>query len=330
MLESFGIRLFTRERTLSQYVVWSLEAGLIELLAKRRAVRLGEATAETTLTESGADSLLGVLCALGLVSRAVDGCYSLTDAGRAYLLSDSPFFIADQIEAVGPAIPPPYLKQRASFLTRMKLKMAFSRPIFRFGSRTRIANQHARNLVACATAVRTGEFSEVGCLVDLAGGSGVFAIPLALEYPDKRIVLTELPEALPNVQPLLVEHGVEGRVELLGLDALRFPWRIPECDGIFIGNFLHGFDDETCRRVCRESFERLGRGGKLWIHEMIWNECRDGPLMTALWHAAMRSAGPGGQRTGRELSAFLESAGFSQTRIVPTAGAYALICGLKA
>jgi len=154
------------------------------------------------------------------------------------------------------------------------------------------------------------------------------AIPLALEHTDLRVVLTELPQALRNIRPFLVEHGVDRRIELMPLDALKYPWSIPTCDGIFIGNFLHAFSDENCHQLCVEAFRHLSPGGKLWLHEMIWNANKDGPLIVALYNAAIRN-GPGRQRTACELMAILESAGFVDPYAVPTTGAFSLIAAHK-
>lgn len=330
VLEPLGSKLYVRERSLVQYVAWSVQSGLFELLARAGPTTIREAAAATPFTEAGADSLLGVLAALGLASRSADARYALTPVAREFFLRDSPYFVGDQLDPVGPPIPRPYLRQRADFITRLKLRLlSFNNPMLRFGTRARIENQHARNLSACAAAVRTREFDGVRCLVDIAGGSGVLAIPFALEYPDKRVVLTELPDALVNVGRLLQEHGLGQRIALFAMDAFEFPWKTPECDGIFIGNFLHGYDDGTCRRLCQESFDRLQDGGRVWLHEMIWNENRDGPLLTALWHAAMRSSSPGGQRTAQELSNLLRDVGFTDVRTTPTSGAFAMISGRK-
>jgi hypothetical protein len=217
-----------------------------------------------------------------------------------------------------------------SLLLKWRLKLLSRLPSIRFGSEQRLRNQHARNLAACATAVRTGEFGSVSCLVDIAGGSGTFSIPFALENPRARVILAELPQALPNIRPFLREHSLESRVELLGMNVFEYPWKIPRCDGIFLGNFLHGFGDETCIRVCREAFDCLQPGGRIWIHELIWNPNKDGPLITAINNAGMRSGGAGRQRTAAELNSILRSAGFSAPYVVPGAGAFALIVGRKA
>lgn len=329
VLGALGTKLFTRERTLVQYVAWSVNTGLLEMLHARGAATIEAAAAGTPLTPRGADALLSVLSALGLVRRSADGCYSLCPASREFLLRESPYFIGDQLEPVGFPIHGLYLKKRAGLLARMKLRLLGCLPLFRYGTEPRIENQHVRNLAASACAVRTGEFARVRCIADIAGGSGVFTIPLLLEYPHMRVVLTELPQALPNVQRLLTQHGVQNRVLLQPMDAFVCPWALPACDGVFIGNFLHGFSDDVALGVCREAFSSLPPGGMLWLHEMLWNDTRDGPLLTALWHAAMISAGMGGQRTAAEWIALLDTAGFSDMRVIPTSSAFALVAAQK-
>jgi O-methyltransferase domain len=329
LLAQLGSKLFTRDHTLVQYIAWSANAGLFEFMSAQSPVTVAQVSEGTALTANGADALLGVLCALGLAMRDQAGRYSLMAGAREYFLRSSPFFIADQFIARGGPIHRAYVNGKNGLLLRLRLKALSRLPALRFGSRIRLRNQHARNLAACATAVRTGEFAAVRCLVDIAGGSGTFSIPFALENPGARVVLAELPQALPNIRHFLREHSLDSRVELLGINVLEYPWKIPRSDGTFIGNFLHGFSDETCVRICREAFDCLSPGGKIWIHEMVWNPNKDGPLITALLNAGMRSGGAGRQRTALEIRAILERAGFAATYAVPSAGAFALVAGQK-
>jgi hypothetical protein len=329
LLGRLGVKLFFGDHTYVQYLAWGEIAGLFSAMERVGALTAAEASAQTPLNERGADALLGVLCGLGLAARSSAGLYALTRAGRDYLLRESPFFIGDQIRMHANEIPRAYRAGGDGSFHRLRLRLLGRLPAFRFGSPMRLRNQHARNLPSCAAAVRTGEFAAVRCLIDVAGGSGTFSIPLALEYPTMRIALAELPGALPNIRPFIARHGLQDRIELLGLDVLARPWQLPECDGIFMGNFLHGFGDDTCIGICREAFACLSSRGRIWVHEMLWNENKDGPLITALSHADMRSGGEGRQRTARELMAILHSAGFVDPYLVPTAGAFALIAGYK-
>ncbi len=324
-LERLGCKLFPRDRPLIQYVSWCHQVGLLQLLSER-LISIPEVCARTQLSENGADALLGVLCGLRIAKRLCDGRYTLSEAAQEYFSPNSPFYIANELSPPGERIPRTYIGNGA--VAHAWIKMIHLLPSMRKGTTERLRNQHVRNLPACIAAVESGEFAGLDCIVDLAGGSGAFAIPLAREYPATRIVLVELPAALKNVRSFLAEYGVAERIELVGMDVFAPPWKVPECDGLFIGNFLHGFNDNTCISVCRQAHERLRRGGKVWVHEMLWNTNRDGPLITALWNASMRAAG-GKQRTAGEIISLLQHAGFHSPHVVPTAGAFALVGAQK-
>lgn len=328
LLSRLGTVFFPHDPSIAQYIAWANDAGVFQALSRSDGGTVADVAARTDLTEAGADSLLGVLCAAQLVIRDVSATYELTETARCYFLADSAFYVGDQLN-VSRRLPPAYSRRAAGMRARLELKWLSLIPSYRFGSKPRLRNQHARNLSAGAAAVRTGEFKDVRHMVDLAGGSGSFAIPLALEHAGTQITLVELPEALPNIRPFLTAHNLSAAVQLLGMNALKFPWSIPQCDGIFVGNFLHGFSDYTCHKVCMEAFRHLKVGGRLWIHEIVWNERKDGPMVTALLHAGMRSGGQGRQRTVLELQDILTQAGFSNVYVVPTSGAYCLIVGVK-
>jgi acetylserotonin N-methyltransferase len=329
LLDRLGCKLIVRDRPLIQYVGWAEQAGLFETIADLGSASVAELTERTCLNESGADALLGVMRSIGLVREDPQGTYTLTEPAREYLVRGSPYFIGDSLYAPRGRIPRPYTDRRKRLLTQLATRLVLTLlPTLRFGSKKRLANQHIRNLSAGVAAVRTGEFAGIRCLLDLAGGSGSFAIPLALAHPDMRIVLAELPQALKNLRRRLASQKLDERIELLGMDMFEMPWRLPACDGIFIGNFLHAFGEHWCKAICAQAFESLSPGGKIWLHEMIWNARRDGPVITALWNATMRLAG-GKQRTGSELSEMLREAGFIRTRVVPTAAAFHLIAAEK-
>jgi hypothetical protein len=323
--ERLGSLFFTKDYPLLQYVAWADTSGLFEFVHQNAPVRLSDVVTGTVLNEAGADALLGILCAVKLATRSPDGFYRLTANAIEFCRRDSPYCLVDQVTSKQKPVPRTYLhRSRESARVYLRQRILACLPKMRYGSRLRLRNQHVRNLPASAAAVKSGEFANVRCIVDVAGGSGPFVIPLALSNSKARIILAELPQALRNIAPFLSEHGVADRIELLAMNAFEHPWRLPTCDGIFVGNFLHGFDDATCYTVVQEAFRSLTPGGHIWIHEMLWNDNKDGPLFTALWNAAIRN-GPGRQRTFQEFVRLLEPAGFVDAQVRPTAGAFRLV-----
>jgi hypothetical protein len=311
--------------SLVQYLAWSEVSGLFSLFGRHECLSLDEICSNTILNESGADALICILASLKLLNLTSPGRYSLSNLCREYLLKESPYYVGAGLYLnCNKEVPRSYLQ-------------AYNHDFLRVPTRTsswpgpvQVAVQHSRNFAPSVVAARTQEFSCVRHLVDIAGGSGVFAIPLALDHPDIRITLVELPGMLESIRQTLANYGVEGRIELVGLDIFSDQWKFDPCDGVLLGNVLHGQDDETSRFLCRKSFEILSGGGRIWLHEMLFSETRDGPLIAALWNANMAARKRGArQRTASELFNFLILAGFESCCTVPTAGNFSLVMAQK-
>jgi acetylserotonin N-methyltransferase len=261
---------------------------------------------------------------LKLVCRDDGGRYSLCGLAREYLLRESPYYIGDALYLdLQKSLPDAYLKMPTGVCAS-----GGAEPDWPIGQRLRI--QHSRNFAPSVIAARSGAFSAIRHLVDIAGGTGVLAIPLAMDRPDIRITLVDMPETLPYIRETLAGYGVEDRIKLVGLDVFKDRWDVGPCDGVHFGNFFHFVSDEQCRFLARKTFEILPRGGLVWLHEVLLNENRDGPILAVLWNANMIIRRPGArQRTASELIGFLRDVGFSNFGVKPTAGSFSLLSGVK-
>ena len=325
-----------REPGLRQYLAWSNEAGVFEALASG-PLSASSIRRATLLSEAGVDALTGVLLALGLLRRDA-GELALTDMARTYLLSSSPYWVGEFLYFGQELdLPAKYLNRsirkepRSSRLRRLWNRFARQRPAPQSHWRNPwvMANTHARNIAPTVKAARSGLFSDVNHLVDVGAGTGTLTIPLALEYPQLRVTMIDLPPVLEIARDYLARYGLENRVTFHGMDVFKEKWCLGDCDAIFFGNLLHGSGDKQCELLCKQSFDALQDGGQIFIHEMIWNDNKDGPMVTALWNATMRAIGPGRQRTAKELSAFCRAAGFQDDRFVQTSGCWSLVSARK-
>jgi ubiquinone/menaquinone biosynthesis C-methylase UbiE len=320
---------------LTQYVRWADDAGLLTALADCDALTADEIAARTPLTPRGASGLLGILCAFGLV-RWAGGAYALEPVAREYLDRRAPLYIGPSLYGMLKAPFPPQLRKGdpirrySRFTGTLRDWFRYIRKANQFGRREQLFSQHLRNLPIAAVAVETGLFDGARRLADIGGGSGAFAIPLARRLPDLRITLVELPRALPHIGQFLAPHGVQDRVALHGFNVHQTPWPLDGHDAVLFGNFMHFCDDEECLALLRESCRMLPPGGKVFVHEMLWNDRKDGPLVTALWNFWMGTISGGGQRTEREFGDLFERAGFRKTAVVATTGGFSLVAGVKA
>jgi hypothetical protein len=81
--------------------------------------------------------------------------------------------------------------------------------------------------------------------------------------------------------------------------------------------------------LTRKSFESLQPGGRLIIHEQLFNNDRTGPFPVAAHNIIMLLWCEGQQYSGRELSAMLIEAGFTGIEVKPTWGYWSIVTGRK-
>jgi hypothetical protein len=92
---------------------------------------------------------------------------------------------------------------------------------------------------------------------------------------------------------------------------------------------FHDWPPEQCRSFARKSFESLPGGGRIVIHEMLFNDDRTGPFPVAAFNVDMLVAMSGQQYSGKEISQFLSEAGFAEIEVKPTFGYWSVVTGVK-
>lgn len=304
-----------------QYLAWSDEAGVFSAVEEHAFATRRDLLQHTKLSEAGINALIPILLGTKLLTEAPNGTLHLTVLAREYFLKDSPYyvghglFLRHRLE-----LPPTYLQAPEKPYERKA----------QWGVPLRLRIQHSRNFAPSVVAARGSEFQCIKKLVDVGGGSGVLAIPLAADNPDIEITILELPETLPHIQEFLSPYGITSRVKLVGTDVIRDSWDVPDSDAVYFGNIFHAQNDQTCRLLADKSYAVLRPGGKVFVHEVLFSEEKNGPLLAALWNAVMLHLPDAGkQRTASELIEFLKSAGFTGCTIRPTASGYSLISATK-
>jgi acetylserotonin N-methyltransferase len=320
--------------SLHQYLRWADDVDLFVGMANEEPLTCAELVGRTPLTARGVEAMLGVLSSLGLVRR-IGGAYALDPVAREYLDRRGSYYLGGILYGMLNAPLPPQLKKGepirrySRFTGTLRDRIRYWRKSNQMGRPEQLRVQHSRNLPAAVFAVRAGHFAGVRHLADIGGGSGTFAIPLALDRPDMRITIIELPRALRHITPFLERHGVQDRIRLVGFNVHRTPWPLADCDAVLFGNVMHFCDDDECLAMLQESYRVLPPGGRLFIHEMLWNEEMNGPLVTALWNFWMATFSAGRQRSACQFAALLTQAGFVAGSAVPTLGGFSLMTATK-
>lgn len=322
-----------------QIMAWADRLGLFDSLNKRSQASSAELAGDTGLNARGIEAFLGVLLALGLVARRGEDHYVLQPIAQDYLVSGNPFYVGFSLyRGVDKRLPHTLLQAQTPWQRWLQHPLGqrlydkalyLFRPLA-FGRLRRLREQHSRNLAAGVAAAHRPEFDAPRTVVDIGGGSGTFAIPLAQRRADVSIKVIEIPRAVPHTQKFMRAYGVTGQVEVLGFDVLKQPERIPPCDGVFIGNLIHDMGDSDCLSLFQGCHRALATGGSMWIHERLWNDTKDGPLLTAQWHFIMMShSRQGKQRTAGEVEALMIAAGFTPGRRIDTTSGFTLLEGMR-
>ena len=70
-------------------------------------------------------------------------------------------------------------------------------------------------------------------------------------------------------------------------------------------------------------------GGRIIVHEMLFNNDRTGPFPVAAMNVTMLESMPGQQYSGREITQMLQEAGFINLEVKPTFGYWSIVTGVK-
>jgi hypothetical protein len=92
---------------------------------------------------------------------------------------------------------------------------------------------------------------------------------------------------------------------------------------------FHDWLPEKCHFLMAKSFNSLESGGRIVIHEMLYNDEKTGPFAAAAFSMMMLGWTEGKQYSGQELSAMLREIGFEEIQIQKAFGYYSIVSGRK-
>lgn len=279
-----------------------------------------------------ARSLLQACTAFGLV-QARDGRYSLTPVAEDYLLESSPVYFGGFLD---------YTLANRSVLTFDALKEAVltNSPQLYGGAdiyksheeREELARaftrmMHSHSMSAALAWPEKLDLSPYRTMLDIGGGSGAHSIGAALRWPDLRAIVLDMASVCEVTREYLARFGLQDRISTHISDMWSDPF--PPADLHFYADIFHDFTPERCSFLTQKSFANLEPGGRLVIHEMLFNSERPGPFTVAGYDVSMLLWTEGQQFSGAELSSMLAGAGFVDIAVLATQGYWHIATGQK-
>lgn len=308
------------------------EIGLFVKLSEAKQLSAEEISRLYSLTPRATEALLAILCSLGYL-RCRRGLFSLTQLAKTYLLPSSPFYVGGILHLL-----------RDIPFTHSALKEAlFKDTAMAYGGRdiwevhkmdqkqAEVFTEAMQALSAAGAAgvASRGDFRGVHRLLDVGGGSGCYCAALALRYPEIQFTVLEMPGVADITRRYLERFGVADRVAVHEANMFTDPWP-PGHDAVFFSNIFHDWDEQSCRRLVKNSREALPTGGRIYIYETLLNEAKDGPLHSALYSMDMIYFTKGKQFTKSELVRLLHEGGFRGISVTKSFSYWSLISARRA
>ncbi len=169
--------------------------------------------------------------------------------------------------------------------------------------------------IAPALAARL-PLGECRTLLDLGGGAGTYSVAFCARYPRLHATIFDLPSSIRVAGSVVRKSGMEERIRLVEGDFLKDP--LPGgYDAVFMSNVLHGNGPEQNRELFRKVVAVLPAGGLVIVRDVIMDEDLTSPEFGAVFAVNMLLHSQEGRcYPCREISEWLEGAGFSQVEVL--------------
>jgi SAM-dependent methyltransferase len=294
---------------------------LADLLAggPKTVAELAEAT-KTDRVSLG--RLLRALSSLGIFAEDAPGWYRQTPLSDT-LRSDHPQSIRRWAMMLGARfVWEPCDELHETIRTgRPAFELVYRAPFFRYLSDhpddAAVFNAAMSSLPSYIAAfVEAYDFSSFERIVDVGGGHGAKLLAILSANPRVRGVLYDLPAVVEGAV-VRERSGIADRCEIIGGDF--FEDMPAGADGYLLSGIIHDWDDDAALKILKNCRRAIRPDGRLLLVESVLTASSD--PSRALMDVLMMILTGGRERTEVEFGSLLRDAGFSLTRVIPTAGA---------
>ncbi len=305
---------------------------IFPLLAEN-ARTLPEICGALNIQQRPAEAILTAATALGFLSLKEEH-YCLTPVTEAYLLETSPnyfgFFWDMMIDNY----------QVSSIAGLEKAVLTDSPQAYGGGDifksheeqvellRRFTAGMHSISITSALVWPTIMDFSKHRVMLDIGGGSGAHSIGAALRLPDlQQALILDFSQVCEVAEEYIAQYNLQDRVKTHAGNIWQDHW--PAADLHFYSNMYHDWMPDKCHFLTAKSFRSLESGGRIVIHEMLYNDEKTGPFTAAAFSMVMMGWTEGRQYSGQELTAMLEEIGFEEIQIHNAFGYHSIVTGLK-
>ena len=163
---------------------------------------------------------------------------------------------------------------------------------------------------------------------DCGTAQGDLIVQIALQNPHIAGTGFDLPEVAPIFEEYVEENGLPSRVKFQPGSFFSDP--LPKADVILMGHILHDWDLDEKQMLIRKAYEALPPGGAFIAYDAIIDDDRTKNAFGLLMSLNMLIETPGGfDYSGADCVAWMQEAGFRETRVEHLVGPDSMVVGIK-
>jgi SAM-dependent methyltransferase len=269
---------------------------------------------ELAIQERPTDVMLTLFSANGFL-RCVDGVFEITSVAREHLVSTSPWFLGPYYASLKDR---PVVRDFVKILRTGKPANWGSFQHLKEWSAAMLTEEFATSFTAAMDcrgfyfgAALAKQLDPRGRtrLLDIAGGSGIYACAITARHPTVHATVLERSPVDAIARTMIQKRGFAEKVSVVIGDMFTDP--LPTgFDLHLFSNVLHDWDVDKVQALLAASFKALLPGGLLVIHDAHLNADKTGPLPVAKYSALLMSVTEGKCYSTAEMEALLGEAGF--------------------
>ncbi|MBF6331572.1 methyltransferase [Nocardia transvalensis] len=324
-------RLALMEMLVAGWLTQAIHAAAVLGLADaldERPLTLTELARAVDADEDALRRLLQLLIGHGVFARRRDGTYTLTPAARA-LRRDTPDSLRNVALFFGSA---PHRDHWSGIVDAVRT----GRPVGAQPDGTVFESLRAdrefgelfdlamTGIGALSTEALLGayDFTRFPTIVDVGGGHGALLTEILSRAPRSRGILAELPEVTAAADARFAAAGLAQRATA---EPGSFFDSVPRGgDAYLLKHVVHDWPDDSAVRLLRSVHAAMTPDARLLVVEIVLPH-NDRPHPGKYIDLEMLVNSGGRERTEAEYRALLDAAGFTVTRVIPTAAPESII-----
>lgn len=264
-----------------------------------------------------ADVLLTLCRASGLITTSADGGQSITSLAAEHMVAGSPWYLGPYY---APIRDTPIVQGFLKVLTTGKpgnwqaktdtsdWHTSMLDPVFA-RSFTDLMNSRGITFGQHLARALTPFLSGRRHLLDVAGGSGIYAATIIAAHPGLTATVLEQVPVDAITRSEIARHGLSDRISVQSGDMFAITW--PQTDMLLFSNVLHDWDVPEMDLLLAKAAAALPPGGLLIIHDAFIHDAKTGPLPVAEYSALLMNITQGKCYSAAEYGVRLDAHGFT-------------------